>query len=305
MNGSVRVGTRQAITRSILSGLLLLVVGLFPAGCQKHGVPSHGLNLAMGNPSNATRSSSNPDNYLIANDYFALSYNNSKGAPNWVSWRLAESDIGDAGRVPFYPDPDLPSGFQVVRPADYTGSGFDRGHRCPHGDRSADDTMSKSTFVLTNIVPQSPPLNEQTWEELESYCRDLAEQGKVLYIVDGPYGKGGTGRNGFLETIGTTNTITVPSKCWMVIMVVYGGPGDDLSRVTRDTRLIAVIMPNNMKVRQNWAGYRTSVARVEKLTGYKFFDKVPADIIGPLKKRVDKVAVPAAAPPRYGRQTAY
>lgn len=300
MDDRIRIGAHQAIMRFLLFMLAVVVVGMLLAGCQKQGVSAHNLNLVMGNPSNATTSTSNKDNYLISNKYFALSYNNSKGMPNWVSWRLAQSDIGNAARVPFYPDPHLPRGFQVVTPGDYTGSGFDRGHMCPHGDRSANDTMSKSTFVMTNIIPQSPPLNEQTWAQMESYCRDLVQQGNVLYIIDGPYGKGGAGKNGFMETIGTTNTITVPSKCWKVIMVLNNGSSDDPRKVTSNIRLIAVVMPNNMKVSPSWAGYRTSVAHVEKLTGYKFFDKVPAAVIDPLKQQVDKVHIPRSAPPRYG-----
>src|SRR5262249_14346611 len=39
--------------------------------------------------------------------------------------------------VAFAPDLTLPAGFQVIRPNDYRGSGFDRGHLCPAADRSA------------------------------------------------------------------------------------------------------------------------------------------------------------------------
>lgn len=299
MDHSCNIDFHKVATRIKLF-LSILIVMLLVVGCQRSTAPDRNLSLAMGNPSNATTNPSNKDNYLKAYKYFALSYNSSKGTPNWVSWRLTKDDIGNAARVPFYPDTHLPRGFQVVTPGDYTGSGFDRGHMCPHGDRSANDIMSKSTFVMTNIIPQSPPLNQQTWAELESYCRDLANQGKVLYIIDGPYGKGGTGKNGPAETIGIMNTITVPSRCWKVIMVLDSGSGDDVSRVNSNTRLIAVVMPNTMKVRRGWAGYRTSVANVEKLTGYKFFDKVPAEIINPLKNMVDKVHIPRSAPPSYG-----
>jgi hypothetical protein len=34
------------------------------------------------------------------------------------------------------------------------------------------------------------------------------------------------------------------------------------------------------------------VADVEKLTGYTFFDRVPADVIGPVKKKVDDERIP-------------
>src|SRR4051812_13630546 len=92
--------------------------------------------LALGNPSGATADEANADNFLMGKPYFALSYNNSKGGPNWVSWRLQASDLGPAPRVEFYPDAELPNRFKHVTPHDYTGSGFDRGHMCPRGDRT-------------------------------------------------------------------------------------------------------------------------------------------------------------------------
>ena len=52
--------------------------------------------LALGNPSNATENDA--DNYLMAKPFFALSYNNSKGTPNWVSWHLTYTDLGSATR---------------------------------------------------------------------------------------------------------------------------------------------------------------------------------------------------------------
>ena len=54
----------------------------------------------MGNPSNATEEC-NADNYLMAKPYFALSYNNSKGTPNWVSWHLTyeRTWVGEASAL--------------------------------------------------------------------------------------------------------------------------------------------------------------------------------------------------------------
>lgn len=287
-------GPRRARITVAFSVLVVLAIRAFLS------VGTQNPNLTMGNPSKATTDLSNKNNYLMVKPYFALSYNNTRGAPNWVSWRLSASDIGTAPRVSFYPDPDLPAGFKVVTPKDYTGSGFDRGHMCPHGDRTATDEMSRATFVMTNIIPQSPNVNQKAWDQLEMYCRSLAEQGKVLYIVDGPYGVGGTGRNGRSNEIGTENSVTVPSRCWKAVMVLDGGAGSDLAKVTSKTRLIAVIMPNDMSVGEDWARYRVPVRDVERLTGYKFFDKVPAAIIGPLKNKTDKTPIPPPTTPRYG-----
>jgi endonuclease G len=92
--------------------------------------------------------------------------------------------------------------------------------------------------------------------------------------------------------IGRATQVIVPAKCWKVILVLDGGLGDDLQKVNANTRLIAVIMPNDMSVGEEWAGYRVSVRAVEQLTGYTFFDQVPAAVIAPLKTVVDGERIP-------------
>lgn len=269
--------------------------GKVPPSTPPSSTPDASAHLTMGNPSGATDDPANRDNYLMRKPYFALSYNNARGTPNWVSWRLQKSDLGHAPRTQFYPDPDLPKDFKHVTPKDYSGSGFDRGHLCPHSDRASTPEASHATFVMTNMIPQAPSVNQKAWADMEEYLRELVEKGKhTLYIVAGPQGQGGTGTQGEAETIGN-GKVTVPAKCWKVVLVLEGeGEGDDAARVGRVTRLIAVVMPNEESVGHGWAKYRTSVNEVEQLTGYTFFSRVPAEIIGPLKEKVDQEHIPAA-----------
>jgi endonuclease G len=149
--------------------------------------------------------------------------------------------------------------------------------------------MSFATFVMTNIVPQSNESNAGAWNQLELYARSLVtDKGKELYIIAGPQGIRGEGRNGFKNKI-AGGKVTVPNHVWKVILVLDANDNDrDIERVDANTRLIAIIMPNDRSVPQdNWWRYRVSVKEVEELTGYPFFDKVPADIINPLKEEVD------------------
>jgi endonuclease G len=179
-----------------------------------------------------------------------------------------------------------------VLPKDYTGSGFDRGHLCPHSDRAGSAEASTATFVMTNLIPQAPGVNQGAWNDLEEYCRHLvAKEDHRLYVICGPAGRGGTGKNGPANTI-AGGKVTIPASCWKVVLVLpEGGDRDDIDKVFARTRLIAVIMPNDGTVKHYWPRYRTSVKRVEKLTGYTFFDKVPAAVINPLKEKVDEVMV--------------
>lgn len=220
-----------------------------------------------------------------------MSYNRDRGIPNWVGWHLDSSWIGSANRQnDFRPDPSLPAGWYQVLDSDYSGSGFDRGHHCPSGDRTDTTSDNSATFFMTNMMPQAPNNNQGVWADLEVYCRTLASQGNELYIYAGGYGVGGTGSNG-----GVTNTIanghvTVPALTWKVILVIPNG-SNDLYRIGKTTRTIAVIMPNSQSVGTpgtgNWRNYRVPIRKVEALTGYNFFSNVRPMVRSILKLRTD------------------
>jgi endonuclease G len=273
---------------------LVALVLVSPLYAGEVGLPPPSYHLAMGNPSNAKSDSADKDNYLMQKPYFALSYNDQKGTPNWVSWHLSEYYLGKAPRKQrFDTDSELPKEFTHITHADYTDSGFDRGHMCPHADRALDKTMSYATFVMTNIVPQSHQNNAGAWESLEVYERYLAKKGKDLFIVAGPIGKGGAGSKGQETTLGH-GKVTVPEKVFKVILVVNRTNDTDPSKwVNSDARLIAVLMPNDTSVDEdNWAQYRCTVEEVEKASGLKFFTNAPQEIIAPLKKQVDNTKIP-------------
>ena len=235
--------------------------------------------------------------------YFVLSYDNDKCEPNWVSWRVTDADLGDAPRKQvFDPDGDLPVGFNVVKTSDYSGFGFDRGHMCPHSDRAANIDLSYSTFVMTNVIPQSPNVNRKAWAQLETYCRDLVKQHNHLYVVAGPFGQGGTGSKGFKPVVGRSVTVTVPAECWKVVVVVpEGGVSDDLAKIDPSTRVIAVDMPNDDAVVGDvWDIYRISVGAIEAKTGYHFFDRLRPDVAGVLRQKVDDVPIPPPRPLTHG-----
>lgn len=294
--------TQMAVVTLLVAGLI--VVGLlYLRSQQAHpgmggaAAPSGSPQLFLGNPSGATPDPANRDNFLMVKPYYDLSYNDDNGTPNWVSWRVTIEDLGDAPRKPeFDPDMTLPPGFKVVTSHDYSGSGFDRGHMCPHSDRSANIDMSYSTFVMTNIIPQAPNVNRKAWEQEETYLRELVRRRHDrLYIVAGPVGQGGRGSEGFRQTIGHGKVVT-PGGCWKVAVAVPDRGIDDLAEIDAGARVVAVLMPNdNDVVGDDWAKFRTSPAEVEQRTGLHFFDRLPPAVAQSLRQKVDDEPIP---PPR-------
>src|SRR5205823_5100390 len=66
--------------------------------------------LILGNPSGATSDIANENNYLMVKPQYTISYNRSRGEPNWVAWRLDSSWIGSTPRQDDYrPDSALPT----------------------------------------------------------------------------------------------------------------------------------------------------------------------------------------------------
>lgn len=244
-------------------------------------------NLALGNPSNATTDTTELDNYLIKRPQYASSFNNSRGSANWVSWHLSAAWKGDAPRqTGFTSDPSLPAGSVKAFSSWYTNTGFDRGHLCPSEDRDGSMEDNKATFILTNIVPQAPVNNQQTWRALEDFSRKLIDAGNELYIVAGPGGVGGTGSAGEADAI-HSGKITVPEFMWKVIVVLPVG-SNDVGRVSASTRVIAVKVPNEQTVNaEPWQNYRVSVEEVEALTGFNFLSKVSASVQSVVEAEVD------------------
>jgi endonuclease G, mitochondrial len=279
---------------------LILTIAISLVSCRNPDIPLGGetkgnINLLMGNPSQATSSPGNSENYLIARPQYALSYSKNKGIPNWVSWELNSSWLGDAHRVgKFAPDEELPTNWERVKPSDYTGSGFDRGHMTNSEDRSRSPEDNIQTFLMTNIIPQSPDNNQGVWVQLENYSRELVRSGKELFIISGGHGQGGIGKNGLRAAVGR-GKVVVPAVTWKVILVL-DKPNSGVAGVDKNTRTIAVIVPNKQGIKYDaWQQYQTSVQEVEKLTGYQFFSNVPTEIRSVISAKVDAV-VPIEKP---------
>ncbi len=242
-------------------------------------------NLLFGNPSGATNSITMSENYLIDMKYYTESYSSSRGTPNWVSWHTDASNIGSTGRLDnFASFLDLPSNYYQVQSNSYSGSGFDRGHNCPSGDRTSSTEANSSTFLMPNMIPQAPNNNQQAWASLESYLRAEVQKGFEVYIIMGSYGKGGTGSIGFAETI-NGGKIVVPKRVWKVAVILPIG-NNDLARVTSDTRVLAIDTPNENNISSDWKTFITTIDAVEKSTSYDLLSKLPTAIQKVLQAKV-------------------
>lgn len=244
--------------------------------------------MYLGNPSNAAPVVDSTNNYLMRKTFNAISYSKDRGTPNWVSWHLFGNDIGSTPRQDdFRADNTLPSAWNHIPDYAYSGSGFDKGHNTPSGDRTSSVAANSSTFLMTNMIPQAPYHNQVVWNTMEDSLRLLISQGYELYIIMGSYGTGGTGSSGFTNTI-FGGAVTVPSSIFKIAVIIPDGTNDS-SRVTAGTRVIAVDIPNNNTLNANWKTYRVSVDAIEAATGYDFLTRLPIPLQTTLEAQVDNL----------------
>jgi endonuclease G len=126
------------------------------------------------------------DDYGIT---YSLEWDNAKIANRWTCYQLHEGNsMSSTDRHDdFKADPEVAVSSAL---ADYSGSGFSRGHLCPSADRLCSEVQNKQTFFLTNMQPQYQSHNGGLWSRLETQVRDFATDDTktgshcdTLYIV--------------------------------------------------------------------------------------------------------------------------
>ena len=132
---------------------------------------------------------------ILRSDAYLVGYSEWLGNPLWVSYAV-QPRPENLRRLP------RPSGFDedwrtlrcltqiaCVDHRSYTNSGFDRGHMAPNhliATRYGREAQHQ-TFLMTNITPQKPSLNQGSWQQLEALIEDeLASRHGSFRVITGP-----------------------------------------------------------------------------------------------------------------------
>jgi endonuclease G len=215
---------------------------------------------------------------IISRPEYVLGYDGELNAVRWVAWNLTLKSLGKSGRTQggFVSDPVLPKGYETMSQKYYTGSGYDRGHICPSEQRTSSVESNRNTFILTNVLPQTPDLNQGVWRDMErwtlSMCKDSL---KDLFIYAGGV---------FHSDKRVDDKIAIPDSCWKIVVVLERG--QHLKDVNENTRIEAVMMPNQTGVRHDkWNRYKKTVREIENSTGMDFLSYVKKNIQDAIEKR--------------------
>ena len=110
-----------------------------------------------------------PNTKVLCNSFFAVVYDDARNA-NVFSTEIAQERLKKTPRTDdFRADKRIADS---PTPADYTNSGYDRGHMVPAANADDPNEMS-DTFFMTNMTPQLPSVNRVAWKNLEERVRSV------------------------------------------------------------------------------------------------------------------------------------
>lgn len=229
---------------------------------------------------------------VFRNDGFMLGYSDLRGNPLWVIYRL--SPVPERTRQYRRPG-HFSSDWRSLAPIgqdDYSGSGYDRGHMAPSYAiaRVYGKDAQLDTFLMSNITPQKPNLNQKLWQRLEEAEIDIfARQFGAVWVVTGPiFGPDS-------KRLRSSLWVEIPESFYKIYVVP--------ARTGREPQMLAFVVPQNVKGTESLDRFLASVDHVEALTGFDFFHELEDGLENRLEAQTDPAAWPleeaAGLPGRY------
>ncbi|KAM9391793.1 endonuclease G, mitochondrial [Pholidichthys leucotaenia] len=119
---------------------------------------------------------------------YVTSYDPRTRTASWVIERISPASLSGSSdrKLCEFKEDDSVHVFHRATNADYRGSGFDRGHMAAAANHKWSQKAMDDTFYLSNVAPQNPHLNQNTWNNLEKLCRSLTKRYANVYVCTGP-----------------------------------------------------------------------------------------------------------------------
>lgn len=229
--------------------------------------------------------------HVLQNPGFAIGYSEWHRQALWVAFRAHALPAGHAPARPDHFDVD-PRTLARVASDDYRDSGFDRGHLAPNYliSRLYGVRAQAATFLMSNVAPQAPRLNQLLWQRIEeAEAGVVAPRARQLWVLTGPVFAAAPER--------LPSGVDVPAAFYR-IWIQGEEPGG--------LHAIAFLVPQDVHGDEPLTTYVATVREVEQRAGLDFFSELPRE----QQDRFENVASPAYwkmdqyadAPARYAEK---
>ncbi|MAU27536.1 MAG: endonuclease [Muricauda sp.] len=206
---------------------------------------------------------------MVIHEHYLLSYSEPHEQAEWVAYELSRKHLtyDDRERPYFIEDPKVKTKSADWR--NYKGSGFDRGHLCPAGDRRFSEQAYNETFYTSNISPQKKDFNAGVWNRLEQQIRQWCKRYGKLYVI-----AGGVLRPG-LKEIGEEG-VDVPNQFYKVVF------REEENKVYA----LAFLLPHE-ETTAPLKNFVVTLDSLENITGIDFFEKMDEEREAAIESRID------------------
>lgn len=195
----------------------------------------------------------------LHNDGFTVGYSELRRNPLWVMYRAAPVQQRRTYKRPRQFEADKRT-FARVLPGDYTRSGYQRGHLAPswliaqlYGPKA-----QRQTFLMSNITPQKPHLNQKLWQRLEMAESDFfARWFDTVWVITGPV------FDGNIEQL--RSGVEIPDAFYR-IFVDEPVPGD--------FKVLAFMVPQSVRGDEALDRFLVTIDDIEAQTGLDFMPEL-------------------------------
>lgn len=209
------------------------------------------------------------DHQVVKHIEYTLSYNEDNEQPDWVAYELTgqEAEMQRTRCNCFKKDTSVITGSATT--ADYSSTGFDKGHLSPAADNNISDSANAASFLMSNMSPQLPGFNRGIWADLEDWVRQQAIKYGKIYIVSGPV---------FINDLGTIgkDSVTIPGYFYKVLLRFDGD----------QAKTIAFLIPQIGSIGKI-QDYIVTVNTIETLTGIDFFPALKDNVENKIESQLE------------------
>lgn len=285
LSGLFRLGRKQPV-------LLLIILGLGLGGYAYEVKIARPALLYQGAPQSTTAKNFDTWFRILRNHGFILGYSDLRGNPLWVEYALTAPEANT-------PSLKRPSRFETdwrsinrVSHDSYTQSGYDRGHMAPNYAMSHlyGKEGQADSFLMTNITPQKPKLNQQLWQRLEELeIKHFAKTFGKVWVVTGPV------FSGTVERLASDWAVEIPDAFYKIY----------ITETTPNKPSIALgfLVPQTVNGKEPLAQFVTSIDNIEAQTSLDFFAELDDSFEEPLEAAIKPIPWNLQAvsklPPRY------